>query len=305
MIIRTDPHNKIARISHRITRHRHDTVHQRPAFIDRMVDRHDGVHVVDHTACVRRQHGRIDRSAGGRIDDLTLRALRILRLKRLHADTRLILRQLPEQLYTIRLVVLHCQYASRILEQLQINFQTVNQFLRLFQHTPVIRSEIRLTLRTVGDHIVYFLRFFRRQLDKSRESGAAHADNARFFDTCNDLLSRHIFERFYRRILYLVIESVILHYNAHHIVTGDYASWFDRLDGSGNGSIHRRRHETARLRDLLAGQHMISLCNDRFGRCTDVLRQRIDKISFRQHRFDRLILGQFFTVIRMNTALKC
>ena len=48
-----------------------------------------------------------------------------------------------------------------IVEQLQHDLQTTDQFVRFFHHSAVIGSQIRLTFRTVGDDIFNFIGIFR------------------------------------------------------------------------------------------------------------------------------------------------
>ena len=270
-----------------------------------MVNSHNRVHVIDYAPCVRWQHLRVDCPAGSGIDNLSLGSLGIFGLKRLHTDTRLVLGQLLQYFHTVRFIVLHRKDAPGIGKKLQGNFQSLYKFLRLFYYPPVIGRQIWLTLCTVGNHIIDFLRLFGRKLDKSREPGTAHSHNPGFFNPLNNLFPAHLFRRLQPRIPHLFVQPVILDNNAHHIVTGNHPSRLNCLDRAGHCGINRCGHKTSCLRNLLACQYTLSLLHNRFRRRANMLRQRINQISLGKHSFNRLILGQFLAVIRMDTALEC
>ena len=147
-----------------------------------MIDRHNRIHVVNDTPCIRREHRRIDLPARGGKNQLPLRTLRIFCFQRFYCDLALLLCQARQQLDTIRFVVLHCKNPLCIVKQTQDNLHTVNQLLRFLQHSAVIRSQIRFALRTVCNHILYFFRLFGRELHMGREPCTAHTYHACLLD---------------------------------------------------------------------------------------------------------------------------
>ena len=134
---------------------------------------------------------------------------------------------------------------------------------------------------------------------------ASHADHAALFDQIQFFLSGQLFQRLHRRILHFFILPVILHHNAHHIVTRDHASGLNGLHGAGDAGKNRYRHISVRLGQLLAGQDTVPLLHDGLRRSADMLRQRIYQISLGKNCFYGLVFGKVFAVIRMNAAHEC
>ena len=94
LITHTDRYTKIPGIGHSISGNSDDTFHQRASFRHRSVNGNHSIYVIYNTTYVRRQHGGIDLPSRCGIDQLTLRALRILGLQCLHRDLRIVLSHL-------------------------------------------------------------------------------------------------------------------------------------------------------------------------------------------------------------------
>ena len=221
---------------------------------------------------------------------MPLSALRILRHQRFDRDLRIPLCQLLQNLDTVGFVVLDCQNSDRIGEQLQQNLQTRHHLLRLLYHSSIVAGQIRFTLCTVSDDIIDLLRLLRRQFDMRGKTRAAHSDDSGFADNFPDVFCRQLLKRCFRYKLHFLIQAVILHHDAHDLITGHYPSRFNRFYGTRNRGIDRRRNKTAALGDFLAGKHPVTLGNDRLGRCADMLRKRIHHLPFRQYFLYRFSL---------------
>ena len=105
--------------------------------------------------------------------------------------------------------------------------------------------------------------------------------------------------------LYSSVLTIIFHHNGVYHRTVCNTPWLNCFDRSGNRTDNICRNEAAGFADFLACQNLVTLFHQRNRRSADVLRHWINQISLRHQDLYRLVLGQFFSFIRMNAAFKC
>ncbi len=105
--------------------------------------------------------------------------------------------------------------------------------------------------------------------------------------------------------LYGFILSIVLHdYGIHH-ASVCHTAGLHSLDRTGHGTDDISGYEASGLCDLLSCQNLVALFHQRLCRRADMLRNRINQLPLRHQDFNRLIFGQFFSLIWMNAAFKC
>ena len=157
---------------------------------DCIVNSHKRFHIIYDTSRVSRKHARINRPSGHCINQLALAALRVLGHKLRYFQARVVFDNPPQLFNTVHFVIFNTEYALRFRKQLQDNLHPFHKLLRVFHHAPVVRSQIRLTLRTVCNDIIDFVRLLWRKLDMCREPRTAHADHSGIFDFLNNFFLR-------------------------------------------------------------------------------------------------------------------
>ena len=271
---------KVSGILYRISRHRNDPMHQRSSLNSRPVKRNHRITVIDHAADISRKHGRIQFSSRHRIDQHTLCSLRIFGFQRNHLNVRLILCRLFQILNGIFFIILYRDHALCMGKNTEQYFHSSYQELRIFNHSPIVRSQIGLTFCTVGNDVVDLLRFLRRKLHMSWKACTSHSHNTGFFYDLQDFFRSHLIQRLSFRPDYFFVFSIIFNHNTVCHISGNRQTFFNPFYSSGYRCMDRCRHKTTGFCDLLSSQHMFSLFYHGDCRCADMLRQRIHQLSF-------------------------
>ena len=102
-------------------------------------------------------------------------------------------------------------------------------FVGMFQHQPVVCSQIWFTFNSINDDPLYLASWWRRQFNVSRETGTTHTDNACILNFGNDFFIRQFRTVFYlhqiSRAVYGFIPHIILNlyiYGRFRISAGIY-----------------------------------------------------------------------------------
>ena len=146
---------------HTVSGYCYDSLHQWLSFCHCFIDRYHGIHIIHDTAGICRKHGGIDCLSGHCIDQHTLCTLWIFCLQWLYFDICFAFYQLLQFCDAFRFVVLNTDISFCTIKKLQHHFQSADQFFRLFQHDPVVGSQIWLTFCTIDQNVFDLFRFFR------------------------------------------------------------------------------------------------------------------------------------------------
>ena len=171
----------------------------------------------------------MNRASRSGVNELPFRALGIFCFQGLDRDFALIPGQLLEFGDTVRLIVLHRKNPSCIFKQAQRNLQSSDQFFRLLQHFTVIGGEIRLTFRTVYNHIFYFFRILGGKLDSSRKPCASHTNDTGLPDHFYFRFSGKRFKGRHLWPVYFFVQAVIFNDDTHNIIACHHSSGFDHF----------------------------------------------------------------------------
>ena len=263
---------EVGRVRDRVAGDRHDTLDGRGAQSDRIVDRDGGADVVNDAARIRRQDAGVDGTAGDRVDQGALAALRILGQAFHDLDLRLVLQHLAKLCDGLRLVVLDADHALGVLEQLKHDLHAADELLRLFHHQTIVAGDVRFALCGIDDDVVDLGLILRRQLDMVRETRAAHTDDAACLHDVSDLLLGQLgVIPLSTKALNRLIQSVIFDDDRKHLASCRHRPRLDLLDLAGNGADDAGGNEPARLSDLLSNQDALADLDDRLGRSAEVL----------------------------------
>ena len=157
----------------------------------------------------------------------------------------------------------------------------------------MVAGKVGFALGAVDDDGVDRFGVLRGQLDRRRETGAAHADDAGVPDDLPNLVGgkRLVIplcaEAFYRRILPVVFNDDCVAGLPH-----DRHPGLNLFNRPGNRGADPRRNHAVRLSDLLAHQHPVAGGDDRFRRRADMLAERVDHLPFGQNPADGAFLRQ-------------
>ena len=152
---------KVLRCTDTVSGNRYITADDRLSKDHCLINRSNGLYVINHASYVCRKHGRIDLSACYRIDQCTLTTLRVFGLEFFYFHTFFAFNGFFHLGNTVRFVVLNTDTAHRFRESFQDYFQSAYNAFRFFHHSAVVTGNVWLTLRTVYQDMVDLVRFFR------------------------------------------------------------------------------------------------------------------------------------------------
>ena len=139
-----------------------------------------------------------------------------------------------------------------------------------------------------------------------RETCAAETYDTGFFYDIPDLfLGKFCVIAFFAKTFDCCVLVIVLNDNGLYDCSVRNQTRFDSLYCTGYGTDNICGNEAACFSDLLANQNLVTLGNKWFRRSTDMLGERINQLTLRLDHLNRLICGQFFSLIRMNAAYKC
>ena len=246
------------------------------------------------------------------VDQLLLTSLRIALFQRHHFHV--VFRVLEhlctlqgEQFDGLGLVGLYANVACSHLGGLHQQFQSHEYLIGMFHHQPIVGGDIGFAFYSIDDHTFGFGGRRRCEFDERGESSTAHSCDTRFLHTCHNLFGCQfgmVFHQFQRvRAVDALFPFVALHIddNGWFAVACGIDGRIDLEHGARHRRIDRGRDEAASLSDERSHLHLVALGNYRFGRRTDMLRQRENGLLWQSSHLGLHLVRQF-VLLRMNAT---
>ena len=195
--------------------------------------------VLNHSSHVDRKTHRLHLTLHHCIDKLLLTTLRVLLLESHHRNAVITLGSLlkfsdcsSHGLDSLRLVLLDTDDSRTSAENLLHDSGSDNDFLASLEHDAIVRSKIRLTLRSVKDKAISLLAWRRTKLHMCRECRTAESHDTVHLDLLKNLLVV-LWDRCHESVCEVnaLCPLVTLHIDldVSHIVTGEVLARSDRL----------------------------------------------------------------------------
>ena len=275
----TDTSQEVGRFGHRLTSYGNHTLKQRFIFLNSFINSKCRTHILHNCPSRDRQRTTCHLAFGNRINQLFLTTLRIFHFQRNNFDACITGSNFRHQFNSIRLVILNSDKCLIYLHGFHQNGDTYHDFFRVFQHQLMVGSQIRFTFYGIDNHTFSFKRRRRTKFHLCRETSTTQT-----YDTGIGNLLHNFFRRkiaFFHQCLAAV--DCFFPFVAFHI---DKDSRF-RITAGIDYRINLRhfttdrrmnccRNKAGRFGNLRAYLHHITLCHYRFGRCANVLGQRIN-----------------------------
>ena len=281
-----------------------NTLHQRHTLLDGVRDGLGGRGVAHHAAHISRQLSAGNLAAHDLLNEHLLSTLGVLGFGCADADILIWSNLFFHQRDGIGLVVLNEDHALRGTDCLHHGPQTKHDIIGIFQHHPMVGSQVGLALGTVDKYSVNGLSGL--QFDIGGEGGAAHTNDTLFLDDLNDLVRGQLFQRlighhgFMKRVLAVIFDDHT-HYTGPLIGMGMGFHCNDRAADTG---MHRSADKSCLLADKLTNFHGIARLNHGIRRGANVHRQRDDHGVRLGEFLQRQMLGVLLVLCRMDTAVE-
>ena len=245
--------------------------------------------IIYNTSGICWKHGGVDFSSCHCIDQGTLTTLGVFGHQFFYFDIRDSGSQFFHPGNTIRLVVLNADTTLCIWKKSDYDFQSFHNLLRLIHHAPVITCKIGLTFCTVYQYVFNLVRFLWGKLHMRGEACTSKTYYTAIANPSNNLLTGKR-SRINRVEFHLFIQSVILHNNGIYHTSGSCQTFLNTFHCTGYRSMNRSRYKSACFCDHLSGKHMVTLCNHRLRRSTNVLGQWVCQVRLGKIFFHRTVL---------------